>query len=323
MNNGQARITVTLQPSGEIRLGVVPLEPPRDNAGANLSIATKGKITADRSFTRLGKSRVRNGAAAMEENYGRENIRFLTGTLPGSTIEAQRILARYSKWLIQRLTQWFRDVAPGGDYVWVWELQKRGALHLHACFAHTDGRALKKLERRWHTYWLTCLDRISRESGVDLYGRRQGGSWSGAPQVVRADCQRVKKSVSRYLSKYLSKRASKSAIGEAPPPSQWWAISTGVRRLVTMYSRLAGSAPQAVSHCLSELDRIGGYLAAAAVVTYPCMSPVQSSRRSLIAFTSGWVDSKALFDEVSRMVLSANSGPVSPPDRFRVWLEPV
>lgn len=305
----QCYIALTRRPSGEIRLGVRSRRVTSDGQGARkapaptLSIATNSKtgpkagfggMPKPTQFTRLGKRRVREGAAVIEKIYSKHSCRFLTGTLPGSTAAAYEYTARYSAWLIQQVTQYLRDIGID-TFCCVWELQKRGALHLHVLCAHTDPRVLATLEARWHELWVHWLVQASLKCGVDLFARESGGSWIMAPHVVRADCQNVRVSVSRYLAKYLSKSASKFGSGRGNSPSRWWSLSMRVRELIGSDSECASSVTLSRDESTTIFEVMAAELASVADVSFYSRNPVLPWCTTLIAYTSG-ANAEIVFD---------------------------
>lgn len=183
-------------------------------------------------LTRYGAETVREACAILSKRYGLK-VAFITLTLPGSTPEALRSLSRYSKEIsnlyMQRVRDFFRRM-PGGtsgriDYVWVWEYQERGALHIHLAIGIKDSahyKAVKKLHKSW---WTDSLEHYSDKIGVDLFARADGGTWRDKPYRVKTQCNRVTHSVGRYMSKYVSKGAREASQESRFPPSRWWSVS--------------------------------------------------------------------------------------------------
>jgi hypothetical protein len=201
------------------------------------------------NFTKNAKNAIRWGAAAMETQFGKGACVFLTGTLPGSTVEAQFTFAAYSSWFVDRLNKWLLKhyAIDGKSYrISVWELQKRGALHLHALVATAPERTAT-LINEFQAYWIKLLQDLSDATGVDLFARSVGGSWRGQYDVIKRIKGSLKpmkdimcygavvvKTVAGYLSKYLSKGAGDFRFSKAPEyyPARWWSSSCAVKTLV-------------------------------------------------------------------------------------------
>lgn len=195
--------------------------------------------------TRFGlaaKDRIRRAGGAIDRLGLTKQSVFLTGTLPGSTSEAIAALAAWSGYLINNLRQWLRDLADklGAEFYFfsVWEWQKRGALHLHACLATGSESLLERVEKGWKSYWIRQLVKVSAKSGVDLFQRGSGGSWIGKKSQTQTDCQRVSRSVSSYIAKYTSKDKSPTPSEQTPPyPSRWWSQSRNLKSVISTFER--------------------------------------------------------------------------------------
>lgn len=189
-----------------------------------------GKLASARRFTPYAKFAVRDGCAILKERF-KTNVVFATGTIAGSTYEALQTVAKYSGLIVQRVEQWIRDTAPGSLQVLIWEWQKRGALHIHVAIGNNDKRLLRRLRIAFKTYWFNLLGRIGERAGVDLFARRDGGTWLTRKNKCRANCVPVRKDIGRYMAKYLSKgghtnvRALAFPTFPVPCPSRWWGMS--------------------------------------------------------------------------------------------------
>jgi len=156
---------------------------------------------------------------------------FLTGTIPGSTIEAFDAVACWSSWIVHEVKRWINKQGVIGNYsLYVWEFQKRGALHLHYFVHVPDEKARQKILWKWTIKWASLITEVGRKFGCDTWEKRDGSSWSELPGVIQAPAQFVKKSVGAYLSKYLSKNAPTN--GQRSDgndmflgPVRWWGVS--------------------------------------------------------------------------------------------------
>ena len=147
---------------------------------------------------------LRERVAGIEYEYGKENCRFLTATLPSCDPKAFRALAQWSSWLVDRLNEWLVDLL-GKEHarVFVWEYQKRGALHLHGVVA---GRSsLHLLESRFKEKWIDLLMQIGLRSNANMFLGRRGQNWLKVQRKIRVRVEKVTKSCASYLAKYLSK----------------------------------------------------------------------------------------------------------------------
>lgn len=213
---------------------------------------------------------LRESAAVLEREFGK-NVLFITVTLPGSTREALATLANESRGVLNAFMQCFRDAvdkknsesapttnfssggepslhfaghgtAGGAPNQWlacaVWEYQKRGALHLHLVVGVADPALQAVFQQSAKRWWIKTLRHYSKKTGVDLFGKKNGGSWKGAHLRYACKVEKVKKSVGRYMAKYLSKDARKFVEDGYNPPSSWWYLSEDLRALVMAERRL-------------------------------------------------------------------------------------
>ena len=180
-----------------------------------------GALGSRQRFTRVARTLIREVGAILDDGC-RQELVFLTGTLPGSTHDALVALAAWSGWVVQTVQQWIRDTTPGSSFFGVWEWQRRGALHLHVVVRTSSRQAAGMLKQLWKARWIRVLDSVGQRSRVDMYGRQDGGTWVSSKWVVRTDAQTVEKSVASYLSKYLSKGSVKGMNTAAVAPVTWW-----------------------------------------------------------------------------------------------------
>lgn len=163
---------------------------------------------------------------------------FCTGTLPGSTRSAKETIAKFSSFLVHRLKAWINKIVPAKLDFYVWELQKRGALHLHYVVRCETDEQIEKIITGFKNQWIRLLETVNKLSGIDVFARAWGGTWLGSPSVVQADAQRVNKSVGAYLSCYLKKGASKHDRDNQSPyfPVRWFGISRPLSSVIARMS---------------------------------------------------------------------------------------
>lgn len=187
-------------------------------------VGSKGSRRRPESLSRYGKNTVREAGAMIEMLHGRD-VAFVTLTLPGSTAEAIKAAADRSGALRNGFLQRVRHVLNVRDYIWVWEYQHRGALHAHIAIACGRGEPYQQLKANSQRWWRQLVEHHSDESGVDLFGKAEGGTWRGVEHLPRVECKRVKKSIARYMAKYLSKGPGGGDGSERHPPARWWSVS--------------------------------------------------------------------------------------------------
>lgn len=223
--------------SHKIALGLA--DPPKERAARG-----------HRGITRHGARTVRNGAFLLEEAKKKENLSFLTFTLPhvGEVAEydAAREWAEIVRILLQSIGRLLKAAGLPATYVGCTEIQ----------------------EGRWARYGGLPL-----HLHLVVQGRKPGESWAISSDQFRAlwrravvqrcpvfaeanfkasvDTQRVKSSASGYLGKYMSKgpgaieRMLKKDPGLAGLlPSSWWCCSLNLRRAIGR--RIAGGTSSAL-----------------------------------------------------------------------------
>lgn len=181
---------------------------------------TKFGIYAKRTLLRVG-------GAIDKFDPNPENGVFLTGTLPGSTHAAKKTIADWSAYIVHRLKAWIAKYVKAKLDFYVWELQKRGALHLHYYLYVPDPVARKRILSGFKAQWIKLLENVCSKSGVDVFKKTAAFSHRGKFDNIQAYAQEVTKSVAAYLAKYCSKEASKpnSKVTSSYYPSRWWGAS--------------------------------------------------------------------------------------------------
>jgi hypothetical protein len=198
----------------------------RSSAGYGLlpTKPTRFGLNAKRKLLRAG--------GALEKVAPPEETLFLTGTLPGSTEDSFRSIAAYSGYIVNSLKAWIANYAPQKLDFYVWEYQKRGALHLHYAVHIPCGIARDHIIKSFHGWWVSSLHRIGENAKVDMFRKNAGKTWLGDESKVRAVAEVCRKSVARYLAKYLSKSATPTrGPARAFSPSRWWGVSRPLKAL--------------------------------------------------------------------------------------------
>lgn len=133
---------------------------------------------------------------------------FLTGTIPGGTKAAFDAMALWSSYAVDLTKSHLSKLGVRSAYcMYVWEFQRRGALHLHYMVHVRDDVTRQKVLDNWKKVWCNVIDAVGKKACVDMWERARGGTWASDKSVLQADAQEVKKSVGSYLAKYLGKQA--------------------------------------------------------------------------------------------------------------------
>lgn len=172
--------------------------------------------------------------------------RVITLTLPSSEVDAFRAISCWSGYATNRLLQIIRRERDD-EYHWfyVWEHQKRGALHAHICLYHSDGEKSRMLGEKLVSKWRDILCDIGRLSGVDLLFSR-GFRRQVALHEMQSNSQQMRKGCGAYFSKYAAKTSNVRDTGGIEtintrnarlyPPSSFWGRSQNLVKLCNSLS---------------------------------------------------------------------------------------
>lgn len=171
--------------------------------------------------------------------------RVITLTLPASGHDAYDTISRYSSYATNRLFQVIRRDEHHAQLHWfyVWEYQKRGALHLHICLFHETREISQRIGDELVSKWRDVLCDIGRLSGCNLLFSKGFNR-----EVALCDMQSINQEMyfgcGAYFSKYASKTAaSQGSVGTAKsrelralcqkyPVSRFWGSSQNLKVLV-------------------------------------------------------------------------------------------
>lgn len=217
--SGPDPLTLTLGSNSEPPLEAPEIVPGKPGFGV-LGRLTKFGNNARRTIMRCG--------GALDQTVERDRVIMLTGTLPGGTDEAFKAIAQWSSYLVDRLKSWLSKHWKPQYSFYVWELQKRGALHIHYCVHVPGWDEGEALIRQWHSEWYRLLCNVCDRTGIDLFQRADGGSWRAYPSMLQAHAQRIQRSAVAYMAKYCGKNSGKTGPGTGTPryaPVRWWGCS--------------------------------------------------------------------------------------------------
>lgn len=233
--------------------------------GKNRTTVDYSKPISRTRFTRNARHRLLEAGAICEERR-RRGVKgvFVTFTLPGSFFPAYVALAQYSGYVANCICQCLRDHKWASSYFWVWERQKRGALHLHLFVELRSGTDVNCYREPLRAAWYAALERVGESSGVDMF-RHGDGLFCTASKFWRYDYQEVYKGVGNYLSKYVSKGAE-SGFSENPTegdagifPRRWWYMSRNLtreineRRKVICIEGVREEDAKLILHCMDAM----------------------------------------------------------------------
>lgn len=195
---------------------------------------------------------------------------FFTGTIPGSTLESFNAVADWSAWIVHSFKAWCFKYVRSPKFFYVWEKQKRGALHLHY-YLHVPCPIIRqRLIDGFQAEWCRLLDGVSKRSGIDVYDRGDGTTHADDKSVIQAYAQPVRKSVAAYLSKYCSKQSSEysSSDSRLRCPSRWWGCSRELTKQLDLLTVRLEITYSSVSRARSQYEEITATLERHAIKGY-------------------------------------------------------
>lgn len=179
---------------------------------------------------------IRNAAYLLEQRYGKDNISFLTLTLPSLSADDLGKCCERWDYLVDQFLKWLRKRSQKHhielEYVYCTEIQtkrlqqrKEYAPHLHLLFR---GKYAKKYPwivtpKQCREAWASCISNVL-----------------GHAEFIKSaleNLQRVRKSAARYLSKYLSKGRCRLPSDSGEPVggqlrTQWGGMARVLSRLI-------------------------------------------------------------------------------------------
>lgn len=182
------------------------------------------------SFTRNARHRLLEAGAVIDNEFGK-NCYEVTLTLPGSGDKAYQTLANWTGWMCDRLLRNVRRNTVTSHWFYVWEWQKRGALHLHFAIAGSDMTEVKKVAQGLEYMWFELLLELEQKTGVELFRKNRNITWRNKPEKWQSHVFPINKSVAAYFSKYAGKSANnQSKHGCKFFPARWWGSSRAIKQ---------------------------------------------------------------------------------------------
>lgn len=250
-----------------------------------------GGLPKNSKFSRYGRrTLLRVGGVFKSRDMEPQKTVFLTGTLPASTDEAFKTIAQYSAYIVHRLKAWVNKRVRTQLDFYVWEHQKRGALHLHYAVYVPDDDVANKLIKDFPQQWVRLLTNVGELSGVDMFDTGRGYSWLPGEAAKNQYAQRVELDVSRYLAKYVSKggRGDTADADESRYcPSRWYGVSRPLLELLRKLTIEHLYHTVSLREAHQKLEDVNGFLASLSDVchTYKCK---YTGLRATIAYRSHW-----------------------------------
>lgn len=181
-------------------------------------------------FTRNARHRLLEAGAVMDAECG-QNTYEVTCTIPGSTPEAFQVVADWSGWICDRLLREVRRFTNPLHWFYVWERQKRGALHIHFAIGGGDISDVKKAACQLEYMWFELLLELGEKTGVDCFRKDRKFSWRDRPEKWQSHVSPINKSCAAYFSKYAGKSANAAQKSTGKYfPARWWGSSKLIKQ---------------------------------------------------------------------------------------------
>jgi hypothetical protein len=257
-------------------------------SGKPQTLENQGEVVENRrrgrTLTAYARHTVREAAATLGLHYEKK-VAFITLTIPGGTKAALDAVAVDSRYVLNLFLQRLRNrAATDLDYAGVWEWQERGALHIHMALACPDENEFAYIEANHRHWWYCALQSLSDRTGVDVFERREGGSWKDAEDVLITQCAWVEKDVGRYMSKYVTKGSGDATDEQWIPPGRWWFVSKPLWEKVKAQRWVETFDTDGYAHAWELLDRAIGVGMSHATHHYEWRNPITKELKGMIMY---------------------------------------
>lgn len=259
-----------------------------------------GRIPAATKFTRHGSTMVRDAGHLIERDKTGQAV-FLTLTIAGGGQDVYDAISSFSGFIVNRFGTWLRGHAELDWFTYVWELQTRGAPHLHYMLSLPKGLSIRSFRKMVQAEWRRILCDVSVKSGVDVFKTLDGRTWKldkNAPYVGAKLCTH---DLGRYMAKYVSKSRSKNGLATTWYPGRWWAVSYALRKAIMkerVKVKIRFPSIAAARAALSQL------ISAASEKTHaPYMVPAEKTFGAVVVSVDTWVGQAKPIAYALRMLL--------------------
>lgn len=186
-------------------------------------------------FGRYAQTRLIRSAGAMDSfDPNPAHYLFLTATLPSDEEWAKWAIAEDSHNLINGFKAWLSKRVQSRHEFYVWEHQRREALHFHYCIHVPDREIHAAIARDFRAEWMRLLSGMEERTGVSAWGRHANLSDEKKYEIIQTRAETVYSSVGQYMAGYCSDGRSKHSKDDYIPyyPKRWFGVSRGLSALV-------------------------------------------------------------------------------------------
>lgn len=192
-----------------------------------------------KSFTKVSGQKVRESGSAMEILSG-GNLKQcweICLTLPADHEQAFTALAKNTYFATNRIFAYLKKQYQGTvSWFYVWEYQKRGALHLHIAVQHRCPALLPTICSDIKKAWIRILQDIGEIEGCCMFTDKTMRKCTVSTKWQMHAAQIVK-GVAAYFAKYAGKTESKQSwYCQKYPISRFWGSSAAIKEVIKQNS---------------------------------------------------------------------------------------
>lgn len=192
-----------------------------------------------KSFTKVSGQKVRESGSAMEILSGGNLNQCweVCLTLPGNHELAFSALAKNTYFATHRIFSYLKKQYQGTvSWFYVWEYQKRGALHLHLAVHHRCPALLPSICSDIKRAWIRILQDIGERENCCMFTDKTMTKCT-VSQKWQMHSAQIVKGVGAYFAKYAGKTESKNSwYCQKYPISRFWGSSSQIKEVIKQNS---------------------------------------------------------------------------------------
>ena len=189
-----------------------------------------------KSFTKISGQRLRECGAAMDilSKGNLEECYEICLTLPANHEKAFVALSKNTYFATNRIFDYLRKQYRGEiSWFYVWEYQKRGALHLHLAVHHRASLLLPTICSDIKRAWVRILQDIGEMENTCMFTDKSMKKCV-MPDKWQMHSDQICKGVGAYFSKYAGKEGSKQSwYCQKYPISRFWGSSKQIKKVIS------------------------------------------------------------------------------------------
>lgn len=189
-----------------------------------------------KSFTKISGQRLRECGAAMDILSGGrlEECYEICLTLPANHEAAFVAIAKNTYFATNRIFAYLKKQYHGEvSWFYVWEYQRRGALHLHMAVHHRSAMLLPTICSDIKRAWIRILQDIGEMEDTCMFTDKSMKKCV-MPEHWQMHSDQIRKGVGAYFSKYAGKEESKQSwYCQKYPISRFWGSSKQIKKVIS------------------------------------------------------------------------------------------